>query len=203
MKARHDLQRKAVDRVLMNTVQTLERIYRGQVPIPGMEAGYFRHWIDLVEQSEGSEHVRAYIRIAAFDPKDLLSKNWFTTFYDRIKDLVKRGKLRIRYVFLLGTEVPTDGARAFLDSFKSFAEEIRIVDQKGHRLSPGQLRPSIVLFDKQRAVFTHDRSENTVLVEADEWIFKEDYERLSKQFDDVEMASSIYFLRRSKLPAAP
>jgi hypothetical protein len=164
-----------------------------------MEAGYFRHWLDLVEQSTESEHVRAYIRVAAFDPKYLMSKNWFDTFYDRVRELVKCGKLTIRYVFLLGTEEPTEGARMFLDNFKTFAKEIRIVDQKGHRLSPAQLHPSIVLFDTQKAVLTHDRSENTVLIEADEWIFKEDYARLSKQFDDIELASTIYFSKRSRM----
>jgi|ERR1035441_877581 pyrimidine deaminase RibD-like protein len=199
VKARHDLQRKAVDRVLTNTVETLRRIYRGQVPIPGMEAGYFRHWLELVEESKENEHVRAYIRVAAFDPKYLMSTNWFDTFYDRVRELVKCGKLTIRYVFLLGTDLPTERARLYLDNFKTFAKEIRIVDQKGHRLSPAQLHPSIILFDSQKAVFTHDRSENTVLIEADEWIFKEDYARLSKQFNDIELASTIYFPKRSRI----
>ena len=92
-----------------------------------------------MEQSEGSEHVRAYIRIAAFDPKDLLSKNWFTTFYDRIKDLVKAWQAQNSLCVFAWHEVPTDGARAFLDSFKSFAEEIREVDSKRSSSVPGQL----------------------------------------------------------------
>ncbi len=105
------------------------------------------------------------------------------------------GKLRIRYIFLLGTTEPTQGAIEFLDSFKDFVEEIRIVSQKGHQLAPGELRPSIVLFQNQRTAFTHDRGDNSVLTEADHWIFPGDYERLRKQYGAVELASEVYFTK--------
>jgi len=195
VKASLHLQRAAIGSTLAECLGALRRIDSGQIPISGKEAGYFRRWVERVKGFEGAEHVKAYIRLPAFDPEDLLSKNWYAEFYDQLRDMVKSRKLTIRYVFLLATSQPTTGAVAFLDNFKEFAQEIRIVHSKGAHLSPEQLRPSIVLFQSQRTAFTHDRGDNGVLIEADEWIYAPDYERLSRAYDTIEMASEVYFSR--------
>jgi len=195
IKGKDPLQRSAVELTVADALERLRRIQKGQIPIPGIEAGYFRYWLDVVEGFNGTEQVKAYIRIPAFDPKDLLSKNVFTGFYARLRELVSAGRLSIRYIFLLGTNEASGDVAKYLDTFRDFADEVRIVDQKGAGISADQLRPSIVLFQNQRIAFTHDRGDNTLLVEADRWIFEHNYEKLSKRFAMIELSSSIYFTR--------
>ena len=195
--AKHDLQKASTKRALSKTVERLRRIQEGQIPIPDREAGYFHRWLELVESFGQPERVSAYIRIAPYEPKDLLTRNWFTEYYDRLRELVRSKTLSIRYVFLLGARFPDEGTKAFLDSFKDFVEEIRIVDNKGDTLPPEQLRPSIVLFHNQHRAFTHDRGDNTILLEADEWIFEHDFKRLTKRYKTIELASTVFFSRQS------
>lgn len=194
-RANHALQRTAVSGGLARCLDTLRSIQSGRIPIPGKEAGYFHRWLDVAQSSHGVERVKAYIRVPAFDPVELLTKNWYGEFYARIRELVSSGRLSIRYIFLLATNEPAGGTLDFLNSFKDFAEEIRLVNQKGDHLAPEQLRPSIVLFQTRRTAFTHDRSDNAILIEADEWIFEDDYKRLEMRFATVELASSVFFTR--------
>jgi pyrimidine deaminase RibD-like protein len=197
VRANEDRQRNAVDRTLACCLHELRRIENGEIAIPGREAGYFRHWLDKVTNFQGTEHVKAYIRLSAFNPEELHSKNWFQEFYQRLSEMVKSGKLTIRYVFLLRSKEPTDATGQYLNLIKDFAEEIRFIGHEGHHLPPDELRPSIVLFENQRAAFTHDRADTTALLKASEWIFKKDYDRLSKQFSIIELASNVYFRRNA------
>ncbi|MBV9760171.1 MAG: hypothetical protein JO340_06380 [Acidobacteriaceae bacterium] len=187
------VQTRSISTALDRCAETLRRIVKGQIPIADNEAGYFNRWLDLVETFHGNEDVKAYIRLPAFDPNDLLKRNWFNEFYMQLRAHVASGRVRIRYVFLLATNQPDSASQAFLDSFKDFVHEIKIVTLRGRHAAPEMLRPSIVLFQKQRVAFTHDRGDNGVLTEADEWIFERDYERLRRQFREIELASEIYW----------
>lgn len=196
VKTRGRLQEEARDRALNECAKNMRRIFHyGQIPIPGGEAGYFKRWIESMETYDGTENVKAYIRLAPFNPTDLLTRNWFNTFYERIKQLVKCGKLTLKYVFLLRSRIPQDPEIAFLDRFKEFADEIRTVDEGGVQLQSDSLRPSIVLFQNQRFAFTHDRNDNTTLVEAIEHVSEAEFVRLSDRFRNIEMISSLYFRR--------
>jgi hypothetical protein len=192
---KRDLQVQAVRRVLEALSNDLRHIHRGQVPIPGKEAGYFSRWLEIAQNCNDAEQVKAYIRITAFDPNDLLKSSWFNSFYEHLSRLVQSNKLSIRYIFLVGEKDPGKEARKFLDRYKEFAEEIRIVESMGKRLSAEQLRPSMVLFEKQRVAFTHDRSDSGEFLGGDEWIFEEDYDRLNRQYAQIELESGSYFAR--------
>jgi pyrimidine deaminase RibD-like protein len=200
VKSNHPLQRPAIVKALNEALYAVKKIQNGQVPIPGREAGYFHRWIEVAERSHEPERVRAYIRIPAFDPDDLLAKNWFKGFYEKLTKLVNAGRLTIHYVFLIGTHQPDTQTIKFLDSFKPFAEEIKIVDKKGEHLSAHLLRPSTVLFQTQRVAFTHDRADNAALIEADEWIFEHNYDAQCRRLNMIEMASSVYFTKTSSTP---
>lgn len=202
VKSNHPLQRSAIAKTLNETLFAVKKIQNGQVPIPGREAGYFHRWIEVVERSQSPERVRAYIRIPAFDPNDLLAKNWFKGFYDKLAKLVSAGRLTIKYVFLLGTHLPDAQTTKFLDSFKPFAEEIRIVEQKGEHISANLLRPSTVLFQTQQVAFTHDRADNAALIEADEWIFEHNYDIQCRRLNMIEMASWVYFTKSLPHPSS-
>ena len=203
VRSSHQLQRASVEATLSKSLITLRRIQSGQIPIDEREAGYFRRWLELVENHAGVEDVKAYIRLPAFDPNELLQTNWYTGFYARLRDLVASKKLTIRYTFLLRPKEPDEASSKFLDRFKDFAEEIRIVDLKGAYLGPEQLRPSIVLFQNQRTAFTHDRGDNAVMSEADQWIFDDNYERLQTQYATIELTSQVYFRRNASSSNVP
>jgi hypothetical protein len=191
----NDLQRAAVNRALKACVEVLRHIHHGQIPVLGREAGYFRRWLERAEGYQGLQHVKAYVRLSAFKPGELASNSWFQEFYRRLEELVRSGKIRIQYVFLLQTNKPTTEEMAFLDRYKAFAEEIRIVDQKGYQWAPEVLHPSIILFEEQRIGFTHDRGDDTVLLEVVEWIFGDDYDLLRTRYAEIELASNLYFRR--------
>jgi pyrimidine deaminase RibD-like protein len=192
---KRDPQIQAVRRVLDACSRDLQCIHRGQIPILGKEAAYFDRWLEIAENFKDTQKVKAYIRIAAFDPKDLLKLSWFNHFYERLAKLVRSGKLSIRYVFLVGEKTPGKKACELLDRYKEFSEEIRIVENMGQRLSAAQLRPSIVLFETQKVAFTHDRSDSGEFLGGDEWIFEEGYNRLDRQFAQIELESGVYFSR--------
>ena len=187
-----DIQRAAVQRVLEDSEHKLKRIQHGQVPIDGKEHGYFDRWLAVGERCTDSEQVKAYIRVSAFDPRNLLQDSWFTRFYDRLQQLVASNKLAIRYIFLIREKNPVADTRKFLDRYAAFAQDVRIVEERGARLSQSQLQPSIVLFERQRVAFTHDRRDSGEFLGADEWIFEENYARLDKQFREIELASKPY-----------
>jgi len=189
----NEADREAVSRTLNDCIATLRRIHAGQVPIPGREAGYFKRWLEIVEGKEKLQHVIAYIRIPSIQPGKLLTDNWFKTFYDKLRKLVRYKKVKIRYIFLLGRDLPDPQTEAFLDAFKSFSAEIRIIDKRGSDVAAAELKPSVVLFEDQHIVFTHDRGDNGVLIEADEWRDEQNFEKWSRRVDILKLASSVYY----------
>ncbi len=64
--AKHRMQRAPVERTLSICLETLRRIVKGQIPISDREASYFRRWLEVVENFEGVEDVKAYIRLPSF-----------------------------------------------------------------------------------------------------------------------------------------
>jgi hypothetical protein len=147
-----------------------------------------------------TESVRAYIRVSPFVPKDLLTKNWFKAFYGRITDFVKQEKLTIRYVFLMRSKRLSKNDIEFLNRFKRFATEIRIVDEGGSQLQADMLRPSIVLFENQKFAFTHDRGDNMILIEALEHVSPLEFVRLQERFNIISAVSSRYWAKESSTP---
>jgi pyrimidine deaminase RibD-like protein len=186
-------QQRASVSVVTESVDSLRRIHRGEIRIPGREAGYLRRFLERLNETNAQEHVRAYIRLAAFDPHEVLGKSWFESFYQQLDQAVRDNNLRIEYIFLLRTAVPTGPSEEFLSRYKQFAETIGYVWQDDPRITPKDFRPSIVLFQTQRIAFTHDRGNEGVLLEATEWVSKEAYGRLRAQFDRIALMSTTWF----------
>jgi len=182
--------REAVARALKQCATVLQL---GQIHIPGKEMGYFKRLLDCAEWSPNPESIKAYIRLSAFAPADLSRLSWFETFYQRLGDAVQRGKLQIEYIFLICGADPTGGTKEFIDRYKAFAKKISTLDQDTTWISTDLLRPSIVLLEGQRIVFTHDRRDDASLIEATEWILPADYVRLEGQLKTIELASREYF----------
>lgn len=169
----------------------------GQIQVPGREAGYFAKLLERIKQVERPpERIKAFIRLAVFDSAELPCKSWFQTVYEDISDAVHQGKLEIQYVFLVRDEVLTDSVRAFLSLFEPFAEKISFVSQHESRLADEMLRPSIVLLERQRIVFTHDRMDDATMIDATEWLFPSDFERFEERFRHLEVLSHCIFNRR-------
>jgi hypothetical protein len=140
--------------------------------------------------------VKAYIRLTAFDPDKLPRSSWFENVYMKFEEAVAAGRLTLEYVFLLRRS-PTEPVRSYLARFQRFAQRISLVYESDPRLTTETLRPSIVLLQNQRLAFTHDRGEDASLSEAFEWIRPDDYERLGRQYDRLEILSNPYFAREA------
>lgn len=188
-------QRQAVNATVRDCLDSLRRIQRGQIPIPGKEAGYFKRLLERVETAAEPEHIRAFIRLTPFDPAQLAARSWFETVYRRFEQEVHRGRLAVDYIFLLRTPTPIGRAKDFIAKFEGFAGSIALLDQHDSRLTPDMLRPSIVLLEKQRVAFTHDRADDSSLLEPIEWLFEEDYKILEGRYKRLELLSTAYLAK--------
>lgn len=173
--------------------ESLRRIHRGEIRIAGREGGYLGRFLERLSEAQQPEHVKAFIRLTAFEPEEVIGKSWFENFYNTLDEAVRNGKLRIEYIFLLRTETPEGWVKEFISRYKDFAEKIAYVSQKDPRLTSDNLRPSIVLFETQQIAFTHDRGDDGTLLEATEWVSQENYRQLNAQFSGIELMSTTFF----------
>jgi pyrimidine deaminase RibD-like protein len=174
-------------------LESLQRINHGELRIPGREAGYFKRFLERVDEALDVEQIKAFIRLTPFEPGDLSKLSWFEEFYSRLNRAVENGKVVIEYIFLIRTPTPTGDVKGFIDQYKQFARRIAILDEKDPRLSADMLRPSIVLFETQAIAFTHDRGADSSLLEATEWVCKDHFEKLQGQYRRIELISTPYF----------
>jgi class 3 adenylate cyclase/pyrimidine deaminase RibD-like protein len=188
-------QREAIGSTLRECLALLHKINQGEIPIPGREAGYFKRFLERIDEADGTEYFKAFIRLTAFEPEELINNSWFENFYSKLDAAVRAKKVVIEYIFLVRTKEPTEADKNFIDRYKRFARRIRITYPKDPRLSPDILRPSIVLMQNQSAAFTHDRADDSSLLEATEWVSQEHYERLRDQYNRIEVMSRLYFSR--------
>lgn len=191
-------QREAAGAALRGCLDSLRCIHSGQIRIPGREGGYFTRLLECIDQAQKPEQIKAFIRLTAFEPEELIGKSWFERFYTRLDEAVRNEKLVIEYIFLLRSAVPMESEGTFLSRYERFAKKIGTLSQLDSRVSPESLRPSIVLLETQQIAFTHDRGDDSTLLEATEWISQEDYRRLHAQFNSIELISTEYFRREKE-----
>jgi pyrimidine deaminase RibD-like protein len=185
-------QRLAVGEAIQNCLDSLRRVNEGQISISGREAGYFARLWEVLDGNQ--ERLKGYIRLTAFEPDKLPRGSWFENAYMKFDEAVSAGRLTVEYIFFL-RKPPTETVKNYLARFQRFAHRINLVYENDPRLAPDTLRPSVVLLQNQQIAFTHDRGEDAALTEAFEWIRPEDYERLRRQYDRIEILSTPYFTR--------
>jgi class 3 adenylate cyclase/pyrimidine deaminase RibD-like protein len=188
-------QREAIGATLRECLESLRKINSGEILIHGREAGYFKRFLERINGTEGTEHFKAFIRLTAFDPEELMDNSWFEHFYAKLEQAVHENRVVIDYVFLIRTRIPTNGDKKFIDRYKRFARRIGLVHPKDPRIPPELLHPSIVLMEKQKAAFTHDRADDSSLLQATEWVSEYHYQRLRDQFKRIEVMSRPYFAK--------
>jgi class 3 adenylate cyclase/pyrimidine deaminase RibD-like protein len=186
-------QREAIGSTLRDCLASLRKINKGEIEIPGREAGYFKRFLERIDEAGEGEYFKAFIRLTAFEPDELINNSWFETFYAKLAAAVHAKKVVIEYVFLVRGKDLSEGERNFIDRYKQFARRIATVYPTDRRLPPGIIRPSIVLMQNQRAAFTHDRADDSSLLEATEWVTEQHYERLQNQYNRIEVMSRTYF----------
>lgn len=180
---------------LVSCLSNIQKIESGEIPVIGQETAFFQHWLKRARSYDHAQTVRAYIRLPAFKPEELISKNWFGDFYRNLSEMVFAGKLKVFYIFLLPTPTVTEPIATYFEKIKSFAEEIRVIGLDGQHLNPSDLRPSIVLFENQRFAFTHDRADNSAMLQATEWISKEHFALHADHYQRLELASTVFYRR--------
>jgi pyrimidine deaminase RibD-like protein len=92
-------QKYAAASALKDCLDSMRRIRGGEIRIPGREAGYFRRFLERLNDTQRPECVKAFIRLAAFDPKELIDKSWFDAFYNELYKAARDNKLVIEYIF--------------------------------------------------------------------------------------------------------
>lgn len=165
----------------------------GSQSIPGREAGYFRRLLECIDAAKQTEHIKAFIRLTAFTPNELVGKTWFEDFYAKLDERVRTRKVVIEYIFVIPTQAPTGPYKDFMSRYEKFAQKIQYVSTLDPRLTPEHLHPSIVLLETQQIAFTHDRGDDSTLILAEEWTAQEDFKRLHDRFDSIQLMSTLYF----------
>lgn len=117
-------QREAVGVTIGDCMAALQRINRGEIQIRGREAGYFKRLLEAIDQADGPEHIRAFIRLTAFKPEELYSASWFERFYEALEDRVRRKRVSLEYVFLVHELPLVDAEREFLAMYERFADRV-------------------------------------------------------------------------------
>lgn len=190
----------AIDIAVQMCLDPMSDGLTGRIPVGGKEAGYFERLFHRINQLDHPpEKIKSFIRLVAIDPADLPSKSWFNTVYEEISDAVRQNKLVIQYIFLLRDANVTPDVRDFLSLYEQFAEKISIVSQQDVRLAPESLRPSVVILERQKIAFTHDRFDDGTMIDATEWLFPTDVERLKAQYRRIELLSRCIFTRRNSI----
>ena len=186
-------QRELSGTAVRECLESLRQISHGELRITGREAGYFKRFLERVDEGQGTEHIKAFIRLTPFEPEELSKLSWFDEFYTRLYQAVLKKKIVIEYIFLIRTPTPIGDVQAFIDQYKQFARRIAILHEHDHRLTPDMLHPSVVLFETQGITFTHDRGDQLSLLEATEWVCADHFKKLQEQYRRIELISTPYF----------
>lgn len=189
-------QRELSGTAVRQCLESLRRIHHGELQIAGREAGYFKRFLERVGEGQETEKIKAFIRLTAFEPKELSKLSWFDEFYSRLKRAVEEKKVVIEYIFLIRKPTPTGRVKAFIDQYQQFARRIAILHERDPRLTADMLHPSVVLFETQRIAFTHDRGEDSSLLEATEWVSEDHFEKVQNQYRRIELISASYFQQK-------
>lgn len=185
-------QQRAVKVAVNECLRSLRAIEDGQLRIEGKEPEYFARFFACIDENpRPPEHIKAYIRLVAFDPRRLRTKSWFEAVYEKLEEDVRLGKARIEYVFLVNKL--TNAVRRFLAGFEAFAERVSYVHEWDSRLKAESLEPSIVLMERQKIAFTHDRGKDGNLKDVCEWTSAQHYDRWHKQYAHVALMSNCVF----------
>jgi hypothetical protein len=188
-------QREAMLAALTSCLNTVQRVRRGEISIPGNEDLYFKHLYKLIHSTGHPEFVKTYVNLTAFKPIEIGTRSWFETFYMKLEEDVVQGKVEVEYVFLLDTVPPVKELVKFMERFKRFARKISIVSIKNDQLSPDNIRPNVTLLTTQRTAITFDRDTNKRLIDVVEWIFAEKYQEQLDRYESIEWMSTPYFVR--------
>lgn len=188
-------QRKAITQTIQDSLKSLRRIQQGQLPITGGDAGYFKHFLSLVQNHPKPEFAKAFIRATSFEVAGTADKFALTGLYDGLHEAVKSGKLTIEYVFLLRSResLSSNEVNLFIERYKTFSKAIRLVFEDRTRLHHIDIQNSIALLTDRRTAFTHGRDNDGRIIDAVQWISPDDYKRLEEQYDRVRMDSHPFF----------
>jgi pyrimidine deaminase RibD-like protein len=192
-----DRQQEAARAVLMGSVESLRQINKGEIRLSGGEPEYFQRLLSCVKSGPAGGRGRGFIRLTAFLNAQNFEDWRFRAFLNEWKDLLTKKKITFSYIFLLKNSSALAEAQVFIDQYVTFAREVSLIYQDNLPESQlPNLENSIVLLEKQKIAFTHNRkpsTTSTTVFGATEWTAEEQFGKLSDLYDRIKLTSSPYF----------
>ncbi len=188
-------QRKANTQTINDCLRLLRDIRKGQLPITGGDASYFKYFLSLVENHPKPEFTKAFIRLTSFEAEGASARFTLSGLYDGLRNAVASGKLTIEYIFLLRSHELLDSEEivSLIARYKEFSKEIRLVYEDSTRLLQEDIQNSVALLTDRRTALTHGRDNDGRILDPIHWIAPDDYKRLNERYERVKMDSHLFF----------
>jgi hypothetical protein len=201
LQANSDIQRIAMKEEIKKCTKTLNQIRRGQIPIQGGDTGYFDHFLRIIEANTTREHVKVFVQATPLEVGHSRGLRSFERFglqelYQRLNRAVREHKLSIEYIFLLlsSKSLNESAVQYFLQRYKSFSREIRLVFEDITTLKSEDIEDTLALLTDHRIAFTHRRGYDGNIDNPVKWTSNSDYERFVEKYDRIKVDSKEYFL---------
>jgi len=162
---------------LSDVLKTLET----HLAIKGDEAHYFKRWMEIFRSVE-NETVIAFIRPLTGTPP-----SWYEGFYKDLRAAVLNERLELSYYFFEAYQHASSAELAGV--FGTFAREVRFVCPQDFKTTSYLLRPSFVLFTRQRIALSFDRDDNGSIINAKQWSTPRGYGQFESKIELIKAAS--------------
>jgi pyrimidine deaminase RibD-like protein len=195
MRSKCPQQRRAIESAVEDALDATRLAQKNRFRILGADAGFFKNYLDILHARSEPEYVRVFVKTTSFHTADSFKKFALKRLYDELKTLAQSGKLLTDYIFLLRSRdcLQDDSVIAFLDRYKPFSREIRVVFADSTRVNHENIQRSIAVLENEKIAFTHDRDNDGRIVDPIEYRGSEDYNRLEMLYEEIAMDSHKYF----------
>ncbi len=154
--------------------------------------GYLARFVDLIEGSQGPEHIEAFIKLVSYS-SEKLSTPMKDQFYQQMQEYYKASKVAIDYILMLPDNVTVPEIDLYIDELKPFAAQISWMHYSDPRITDELSQTNIVLFHLNKIAFTHDRDENSMFLGATEWRDSGMYSSLSDKVRSIKLVSETIY----------
>lgn len=196
-----DRQQEAARTTLERSVKSMRQINAGEILIHGGETEYFQRLLTCIKSGPSGGRGLAFIRLTAFISAQNFAAPKFRAFLAQWKEALAKKKVSFSYIFLLKNKQGLGEAQSFIDMYTTFAKDIHVIFQDD---LPESQQPtvenSIVLLEKHKLAFTHNRNYFTTLFGATEWTSEDRFTELREQYDRIKLLSTPYFPKDDQVP---
>lgn len=189
--ARHSkspLQKALVRSMVTECAAETGRVARAENDVPDGFGGYLNRFVRLIKERQTTEHVQAFIRLNSYT-EEQLNDPMVMDFYDQLAALVEEGRLIIDYMFMLPNGLLLEKVPNYINKISLFAASIKYFREEDARISEETCAENIVIFHRERTVFTPKRNEACQFVGCVECHSPEHYSHFVHRYENIEQIS--------------